>query len=113
LDSGYDYDDCREAAAVRGYTAHVLPKASAAMPLPPDQDQPDRHPPWRWVVEVVPSWGHRFRPLLMRTGKHARHYRGGCHLAAILIISRSSRKVRPARLRSGLRVRTASRGSVA
>ena len=35
LDRGYDYDDCREAAVARGYTAHIPPKASAATPLPP------------------------------------------------------------------------------
>ena len=35
LDRGYDYDACREAAAARGYTPHIPPKASAAQPLPP------------------------------------------------------------------------------
>ena len=35
LDRGYDYDDCRNAAIARGYTAHIPPKASDAAPLPP------------------------------------------------------------------------------
>jgi transposase len=97
LDRGYDYDACREAATARGYTAHIPPKASAAAPLPPP-GHPDRHPPRRWVVEVAHSWFNRFRRLLTRTDKQARHYLGFSHLAAILIIYR---KVRHARLLSG------------
>jgi len=44
LDRGYDYAACREAAASRGYTAHIPPKMSAAQPLPPT-GHPNRHPP--------------------------------------------------------------------
>ncbi len=97
LDRGYDYDACREAAAAHGYTPHIPPKASEATPLPPP-GHPDRHPPRRWVVEVAHSWFNRFRRLLIRTDKQARHYLGFSHLAAILIIYR---KVRHARLLSG------------
>ena len=97
LDRGYDYQRCRDAAVARGYTPHVPPKASAARPLPPPGD-PDRHPPRRWVVEVGHSWFNRFRRLLTRTEKQARHYLGFVHLAAVLIISR---KVRHARSLSG------------
>ena len=97
LDRGYDYDDCRDAAAARGYTAHIPPKASAERPLPPP-GHPDRHPPRRWVVEVAHSWFNRFRRLLTRTEKQASHYLGFSHLAAMLIIYR---KVRHARLLSG------------
>jgi putative transposase len=97
LDRGYDYPDCRDAAAARGYTAHIPPRASAATPLPPP-GHPDRHPPRRWVVEVAHSWFNRFRRLLTRTEKQASHYRGFVHLAAVLIIYR---KVRHARLLSG------------
>jgi putative transposase len=97
LDRGYDDDACREAAAARGYTAHIPLKASAATPLPPP-GHPDRHPPRRWVVEVAHSWFNRFRRLLTRTEKQASHYRGFLHLAAALIIYR---KVRHARLLSG------------
>jgi transposase len=97
LDRGYDYAACREAAAARGLTPHIPPKASAATPLPPPA-HPDRHPPRRWVVEVAHSWFNRFRRLLTRTDKQARHYLGFSHLAAILIVYR---KVRHARLLSG------------
>ena len=97
LDRGYDYEACREAAAVRGYTAHIPPKRSQATPLPPP-GHPDRHPPRRWVVAVAHSWFNRFRRLLTRTEKQASHYLGFCHIAAVLIIYR---KVRHARLLSG------------
>ena len=96
LDRGDD-DDCREAAVARGYTAHIPPKASEARPLPPP-GHPARHPPRRWVVEVAHSWCNRFRRLLTRTEKQARHYLGFVQLAAVLIIYR---KVRHARLLSG------------
>lgn len=95
LDRGYDYPDCREAAAARGYTAHIPPKTSDATPLPPP-GHPDRHPPRRWVVEVAHSWFNRFRRVLTRTEKQASHYLGFAQLAAVLIISR---KVRHARRR--------------
>ena len=97
LDRGYADDDCRAAAAARGYTAHIPPKASEATPVPPPA-HPDRHPPRRWVVEVAHSWFNRFRRLLTRTEKQASHYLGFGQLAAILIVYR---KVRHARLLSG------------
>jgi putative transposase len=97
LDRGYDYDDCRAVAVARGLTPHIPPKASAAVPLPPP-GHPDRHPPRRWVVEVAHSWFNRFRRLLTRTDKQARHYLGFNQVAAILIVYR---KVRHARLLSG------------
>jgi putative transposase len=97
LDRGYDYDACRDAAAARGYTAHIPPKTSAATPLPPP-GHPDRHPPRRWVVEVAHSWFNRFRRLLTRSEKQASHYLGFSHLAAVLIIYR---KIRHVRLLSG------------
>lgn len=97
LDRGYDYPACREAAAARGYTAHIPLKSSAATPLPPP-GHPDRHPPRRWVVEVAHSWFNRFRRVLTRTETLASHYLGFCHLAAIVIIYR---KIRHARLLSG------------
>lgn len=97
LDRGYDYVACREAATSRGYTPHIPPKASAATPLPAPDD-PDRHPPRRWVVEVSHSWFNRFRRLLVRWDKLGEHYLGFVQLAAILIIYR---KVRHARLLSG------------
>jgi hypothetical protein len=49
-------------------------------------------------VEVAHSWFNRFRRLLTRTEKHARHYLGFSHLAAVLIIYR---KIRHARSLSG------------
>ena len=97
LDRGYDYADCREVAVARGYTAHIPPKASEAVPLPP-AGHPDRHPPRRWVVEVAPAWFNRFRRLLTRTEKQAAHYLGFVQVAAVLIIYR---KIRHARSLSG------------
>lgn len=97
LDRGYDYAACRETAAAHGYTPHIPPKASAAQPLPPPGD-PARHPPRRWVVEVGHSWFNRFRRLLIRWDKQAKHYLAFAQLAACLIIYR---KVRHARLLSG------------
>jgi len=97
LDRGYDHDECREAATSRGYVPPIPPKASAARPLPPP-GHPDRHPPRRWVVEVAHSGFNRFRRLLTRTEKQARHYRGFSHIAAVLIIYR---KIRHARSLSG------------
>ncbi len=97
LDRGYDYAACREAAATRGYTAHIPPKATEAQPLPPP-GHPDRHPPRRWVVEVAHSWFNRFRRLLIRWDKHTANYLGFVQLAAALIIYR---KVRHARTSPG------------
>lgn len=97
LDRGYDYPSCREEAVARGYTAPIPPKTSAATPLPPP-GHPERHPPRRWVVEVAHAWFNRFRRVLTRTEKQARHYLGFVQLAAVLIIYR---KVRHARLLSG------------
>ena len=97
LDRGYAYDDCRAAAAARGYTAHIPPKAGEATPVPPP-GHPDRHPPRRWVAEAAHSRFNRFRRLLTRTDTLARHYLGFSHVAAILIVYR---KVRHARLLSG------------
>jgi putative transposase len=97
LDRGDDYATCREEAIARGYTPHIPPKASAAVPLPPP-GHPDRHPPRRWVVEVAHSWFNRFRRLLVRWEKRAATYLGFVQLAAILLIYR---KVRHARSLSG------------
>ena len=97
LDRGYDYQSCRDAAAARGDTAHIPPKASAERPLPPPGD-PERHPPRRWVVEVGHSWFTRFRRLLVRWEKRAATYLGFVQLAACLIVYR---KIRHARSLSG------------
>jgi putative transposase len=97
LDRGYDYDQCREAAATRGYTPHIPPKASEARPLPPPED-PARHPPRRGVVEVGHSWFNRFRRLLARWEKKQANYLAFVQLAAILIVYR---KLRHSRTLSG------------
>jgi transposase len=97
LDRGYDYDECREAAAARGYTVHIPPKRSAEQPLPPPS-HPERHPPRRWVVEVAHSWFNRFRRLLIRWEKRPEHYLAFLQLAACLIVYR---KLRHARRLSG------------
>lgn len=87
LDRGYDYATCRETAIKHGYTAHIPKKASKDTPLPA-VDDPDRHPPRRWVVEAAHSWFNRFRRVLVRWEKKAEHYLGFVQLAACLIIYR-------------------------
>ena len=93
LDRGDDYAACREAAASRGYTPHIPPRASDAQPLPPP-GHPERHPPRRWVVEAAHSWFNRFRRLLVRWEKQATNYLGFAPLAAILIVYRKLRRAR-------------------
>lgn len=87
LDRGYDYQSCRESAAVRGYIPHI-PDKEAPIPAPFD---PNRHPPRRWVVEVGHSWFNRFRRLLIRWDKLPQHYLGFVQLAACLILYRKLR----------------------
>jgi putative transposase len=97
LDRGYDYPECREAAAARGYLVHIPPPTSQPCPVPPPGD-PARHPARRWVVEAGHSWFNRFRRLLIRWEKQAATYLGFVQLAACLIIYR---KLRHARSLSG------------
>lgn len=78
-------------------TPHIPPKASAERSLPAPDD-PDRHPPRRWVVEVGLGWFNRFRRLLIRWDKQGEHYLGFVQVAAVLIIYRT---IRHARSRSG------------
>jgi putative transposase len=84
LDRGYDYDDCHQAAVVRGYVPHI-PDKDAPIPAP---TAPNRHPPRRWVVEVAHSWFNRFRGVLIRWAKSAESYLGFIQIAACLIIGR-------------------------
>lgn len=93
LDLGYDYEECRQAAAARGYTVHIPPPRNAPRPLPPPGD-PQRHPARRWVVEAGHSWFNRFRRLLVRWEKKATNYLGLVQLAAVLIIYRKLRHAR-------------------
>ncbi len=93
LDLGYNYADCREDAAVRGYTVHIPPPRDAPRPIPLPGD-PARHPARRWVVEVAHSWFNRFRRLLIRWEKKAANYLGFVQLAAVLIIYRKLRHAR-------------------
>jgi putative transposase len=90
LDRGYDYDACRDAASSRGYTPHIPPKATKTQPLPPPDD-PQRHPPRRWVVEVGHAWFNRFRRVLIRWEKQAANYLGFVQVAACLIVYRKLR----------------------
>ena len=84
LDRGYDYAECRMLAEDFGYTPHI-PDTSKPVPAP---DDPNRHPPKRWIVEVSHSWFNRFRRLLIRWEKLSLCYLGFVQLAACLIISR-------------------------
>jgi transposase len=84
LDRGYDYDSCRYAASVKGYIHHI-PDKDAPVPAPND---PNRHPPRRWVVEVGHSWFNPFRRLLIRWEKLPSRYLGFVQLAACLILYR-------------------------
>lgn len=97
LDRGYDYAECRDVAAARGYTVHIPPPRDAARALPAPGD-PARHPARRWVVEAAHSWFNRFRRLLTRWEKRAANYLGFVQLAACLIVYR---KLRHARTLSG------------
>jgi hypothetical protein len=63
----------------------------AGQPPPPQR-------PGEWVVEIGQSWFNRFRRLLIRWDKQAKHYLAFAQVAACLIIYR---KVRHARLHSG------------
>jgi hypothetical protein len=49
LDRGYDYEDCRSQAEDRGYVPHI---PDTSQPVPPPDD-PNRHPPRRWVVSAT------------------------------------------------------------
>lgn len=84
LDRGYDYQTCRQGAEVRGYIPHIPDKNA---PVPPPND-PNRHPPRRWVVEVGHSWFNRFRGILIRWAKSSQSYLGFIQIAACLIVGR-------------------------
>lgn len=84
LDRGYDYEHCRQQAQERDYIPHI---PDTSQPVPPPDD-PNRHPPRRWVVEVGHSWFNRFRRLLIRWDKNSQCYLGFVQLAASLIITR-------------------------
>ena len=92
LDRGYDYEECRAAAAARGYTAHIPPPRGAERAAAPGERA--RHPARRWVVEVAHSWFNRFRRLLTRWEKRAELYLGFVQLAACLIVYRKLRHAR-------------------
>jgi transposase len=92
LDRGSDDDACRNVALARD-APHIPPQTSEAVPLPPP-GHPDRHPPRRWVVAVAHRGFNRFRRLLTRTEKQARHSLGFSHIAAVLIIYRKLRHTR-------------------
>lgn len=84
LDRGYDYDVCRQAAETRGYIPHI-PDTEKPVPAPND---PNRHPPRRWVVEVGHAWFNRFRGVLIRWAKSSLSYLGFVQIVACLIIGR-------------------------
>lgn len=84
LDRGYDFEECRQAAQERGYITHI-PDKEAPVPAP---DDPNRHPPRRWVVEVGHSWFNRFRGILIRWAKSPESYLGFIQMAACLIVGR-------------------------
>ena len=98
LDRGYDYAACREAAASRGYSPHIPPKAQRRAAAP--AARPPRPPP-------APALGGGGRALAGSTAsaacssagtKKAENYLAFVQLAAILIIYR---KLRHARSLSG------------
>lgn len=84
LDRGYAYAACRKTAQRYQYITHI-PEQDKPVPAPED---PERHPPRRWVVEVAHSWFNRFRRLLIRWEKLASNYLGFVELAACLILWR-------------------------
>ena len=54
----------------------------------PDENDPDRHPARRWVVERTIAWLHKFRKVLVRYERIPEHYLALVQFACCLIIYR-------------------------
>jgi transposase len=85
LDKGYDYRDSEAAVRVRHIKPHIRRRGENALL------GCVRGKPRRWVVERTNSWHNRFRALLIRWERKARHYLAMLHLACGLIAFQQSR----------------------
>jgi putative transposase len=72
LDKGYDDDEVRDLLAACGCTAHSRARGDEAKALKQDA----RFRARRWGVERRHRWMNRFRRVLIRWDKNARHSRG-------------------------------------
>ena len=82
LDAGYDYAAVRDAAAARGYDAHIRGRGE-------ERVAKAQTPGWRarrWVVERTHSWINRSRRLLVRWEKKAENYLAFVQLACAQLI---------------------------
>lgn len=86
LDAGYAGDEVEELAREFGFTLHVRPRGEEAKQLRRDARKKAR----RWVVERTISWLNRFRGLLIRWVKKAKHYIAMLHLACGIITWRAT-----------------------
>ena len=84
-DKGYDFPECREQAAARGYIAHIPRKGTDPRALPSGQR---RHPARRWVVERTHSWHNAYRKLRVRWEKKRENWDALWHFANTLTVFR-------------------------
>ena len=61
LDKGYDYEAVRELVAELGFTAHLRSRGEEQCDI-----RELGYRAWRWVVERMLGWLHRFRRLRIR-----------------------------------------------
>jgi putative transposase len=86
LDKGDDDDEGRERLAEVGFTAPIRVRGEEAKALKQEAGFNAR----RWVVERTHRWLNRFRRLLIRWDKQARHDLGFLHWACAYITSKQS-----------------------
>ena len=81
LDKGYDNPTGRAAALAHGYEAHVRRIGEEEL----GEQQRERYPARRWVVERTLAWLSRCRGLLVRYEKKAENYLGLLQWACALL----------------------------
>ena len=86
LDAAYVGDEVQELAREFGFTLHVRPRGEEAKLL----KKKTRFKARRWVVERTISWLNRFRGILIRWTKKAKHYIAMLHLACGIITWRAT-----------------------
>lgn len=86
LDAGYVGDEIEELAREFGFTLHVRPRGEEAKLI----KKKARFKARRWVVERTISWLNRFRGILIRWTKKAKHYIAMLHLACAIITWRAT-----------------------
>lgn len=86
LDKGYDYEEVRDLVKTFRFTAHIRARGEEAQAIKKKAGFKAR----RWVVERTHSWMNRFRGILIRWTKKAKHYLGLLHLVCGLITWRAA-----------------------